>query len=141
MISIPARWLAAAAIFAPALCLAQASVPEGFFAGRPAFSPPEQAASAPATCETLQRQLPDAVPPEARVDLAISGPISLVQTDGTLWYVAICPEPGLRVMCVTYDGSGLKLGDRAILRGGYNRQDARHVLLDPCLASPDRGDD
>ena len=118
----------------------QSAVPEGFFANRPAFSQPEQAARMPATCETVKTQLPSTVPADARVDMAVKGPVSLIQTDGTLWYVAVCSDPGVRILCVTYSGNELKLGDQVILRGGYNRQDDRHVLLDPCLASPDRGE-
>jgi hypothetical protein len=118
----------------------QSAVPEGFFANRPAFSQPEQAARMPATCETVKTQLPSTVPADARVDMAVKGPASLIQTDGTLWYVAVCTDPGVRILCVTYSGNELKLGDQVILRGGYNRQDDRHVLLDPCLASPDRGE-
>jgi hypothetical protein len=115
------------------------AVPEDFFANRPAFSPPEQAARMPATCETVRTQLPNAVPADTRVDMAIRGPVSLIQTDGTLWYVAVCSDPGVRILCVAYGGNELKLGDQVILRGGYSRQDDRHVLLDPCLASPDHG--
>ena len=118
----------------------QSAVPEDFFANRPAFSQPEQAARMAATCETVKAQLPGTVPADARVDMAVKGPVSLIQTDGTLWYVAVCSDPGVRILCVTYSGYELKLGDQVILRGGYNRQDDRHVLLDPCLASPDRGE-
>jgi hypothetical protein len=72
--------------------------------------------------------------------MAIAGTISLIRTDGALWYIAVCADPGVRVLCVTYGAGDLKVGDRAVLRGGYNRQDMRHVLLDPCLASPDSGE-
>jgi hypothetical protein len=119
--------------------IAQSTMPDGFFSGRPAFSRPEQVAPKTASCDDIAGQLPDSVPADTRVDLAIAGPVSLVRTDGALWYVAVCADPGVRVLCVTYSGNDLKIGDRAILRGGYNRQDRRHVLLDPCLASPDRG--
>ena len=122
------------------LCLvvsrgACADPPPGFFADRPAFSMPEQAARKAATCETVRTQLPDAVDPDGRIDMAISGPLTLVRTDGALWYLAVCANPGVRVLCVTYQSNGLKIGDIALLRGGYARQDDRHVLLDPCLAS------
>jgi hypothetical protein len=119
---------------------AQALPPDSFFAGRPAFSRPEQGGSKPATCDSIAKQLPDDVPGAGRIDLAIIGPVTLVRTDGALWYVAVCADPGVRVLCVTYEGNGLKLGDVAVLRGGYNRQDQRHIMLDPCLASLDRGD-
>ena len=117
---------------------AQTLVPDSFFADRPAFSHPEQPAK-PASCESIAAQLPDSIPADSRVDIAIAGTVSLVRTDGALWYVAVCAEPGVRVLCVTYGAGDLKLGDKAVLRGGYNPQDKRHVLLDPCLASPENG--
>ncbi|MGO4404692.1 hypothetical protein AB4Z10_10565 [Bosea sp. RAF48] len=126
--------LSAASGLEPAL--AQTLLPDSFFVGRPAFSQPEQPGK-PASCEDISGQLPDSVPPDSRVDMAIAGTVSLIQTDGALWYVAVCAEPGVRVLCVTYSANDLKLGDKAILRGGYSRQDRRHVLLDPCLASPE----
>lgn len=118
---------------------AQPVMPDSFFADRPAFSRPEQPAR-PASCADIAGQLPDSVPRETRVDMAIAGPISLLQTDGVLWYVAVCADPGVRVLCVTYGAEDLKLGEKAVLRGGYSRQGPRHILLDPCLASPDRGE-
>ena len=118
---------------------AQTLQPDSFFVDRPAFSQPEQPGK-PASCESIAAQLPDSVPADSRVDMAIAGTVSLLRTDGALWYVAVCAEPGVRVLCVTYGAGGLKLGDRAVLRGGYNRQDERHVLLDPCLASPESGE-
>ncbi|HEV7258980.1 MAG TPA: hypothetical protein VGN82_14465 [Bosea sp. (in: a-proteobacteria)] len=116
--------------------LSQAQLPDSFFADRPAFSRPEQPAK-PATCDDVAAQLPDSVPRDSRVDMAIAGPVTLIQTDGALWYVAVCADPGVRVLCVTYSANELKLGDKVVLRGGYSRQNPRHVLLDPCLASPE----
>ena len=61
------------------------------FADRPAFSHPEQPAK-PASCESIAAQLPDSIPADSRVDMAIAGPVSLVRTDGALsgyrWGVA-----------------------------------------------------
>ncbi len=119
---------------------AQTLLPDSFFVDRPAFSQPEQAGK-PASCESIAAQLPDSLPADSRVDMAIAGTVSLVRTDGALWYVAVCADPGVRVLCVTYGAGDLKPGDKAVLRGGYNRQDRRHVLLDPCLASPWSGGD
>lgn len=72
--------------------------------------------------------------------MAIIGTVSLVRTDGALRYVAVCAEPGAWVLCVTYGAGDLKPGDKAVLRGGYSRQDMPHVLLDPCLASAEGGE-
>lgn len=116
--------------------MAQALLPDSFFAGRPAFSQPEQPGT-PASCEDIAAQLPESVPEDSRVDMTIAGNVSLIRTDGALWYVGICSGPGVRVLCVTYGASELKPGDRVVLRGGYNRQDRLHVMLDPCLASPE----
>jgi hypothetical protein len=125
-------------ILAIALSVALAppvSAEEEFFASRPAFSAAEQAAREPATCGDLEPQLPGS-DPSTRVDLSTVGALTLVQTDGALWYLAVCSDPGVRVMCVTYAGNGMRIGDRVLFRGGYNRQDQTHVVLDPCLASP-----
>ena len=118
--------------------LAQTLLPEAFFRDRPAFSRLEQPAI-PASCADVARQLPDSVPADSRIDMAVTGPVSLIQTDGALWYVAVCAEPGVRVLFVTYSANDLKLGDPAVLRGGYSRRGRLHVMLDPCLASPDNG--
>lgn len=104
-------------------------------AGRPAFSQAEQPARAPATCADLGPQLAGLPEPSTRIDLTVVDALTLVQTDGALWYLAVCASPAIRVLCVTYQGNGLKPGERALLRGGYNRQDPAHVVLDPCLAS------
>ncbi|HEY5794566.1 MAG TPA: hypothetical protein VIU82_06095 [Bosea sp. (in: a-proteobacteria)] len=124
----------AAALAGTTIAPSQSLLPDSFFAGRPAFSQPEQPVR-PATCEDITAQLPDSVPRDSRVDMAIAGDVTLIQTDGALWYVAVCADPGVRVLCVTYGANDLKLGDKVVLRGGYSRQDRRHVLLDPCLAS------
>lgn len=129
-----ARLLLSLALIAAQQAAAQSVLPDSFFEGRPAFSQPEQP-GAPASCESIAAQLPDSVPRDSRVDMAIAGPVTLIQSDGTVWYVAVCSDPGIRVLCVTYGAGDLKLGDTAVLRGGYNRQNDRHVMLDPCLAS------
>jgi hypothetical protein len=130
--------LGLALVLAMGQAAAQTLLPDSFFVDRPAFSQPEQPGK-PASCESIAAQLPDSIPADSRVDMAIAGTVSLLRTDGALWYIAVCAEPGVRVLCVTYGAGELKLGDRAVLRGGFNRQDKRHVLLDPCLASPENG--
>ncbi len=125
---------AVASMVAATNAAGQTVLPDSFFAGRPAFSHAEQPAS-PASCGDIASQLPGSVPRDSRVDMAMIGAVTLIQTDGALWYVAVCSDPGVRVLCVTYSANDLKLGDRAVLRGGYSRQGSRHVMLDPCLAS------
>jgi hypothetical protein len=136
---VPALWIrlaAAGALASAGQAAAQTPVPDSFFEGRPAFSRAEETGK-PASCEDIAAQLPESVPRDTRVDMAIAGPVTLLQTDGTVWYVAVCPDPGVRVLCVTYSAKDLKLGDHVVLRGGYNRQNARHVMLDPCLTAPE----
>jgi hypothetical protein len=119
--------------------LAAASAPlraqEDAFAGRPGLAEGEQEPASRATCETLQQALAGLETPSRRVDLWVSGPLTLVQTDGALWYLAVCSSPGIRVMCVTYNDNGMKVGDHVTLRGAFIRQDERHIALDPCLAA------
>ena len=71
-------------------------------------------------------------PSEIRIDLAIVGNLTLVKTDGALWYLVMCQE--LRIMCVTYESNNMKIGDQVLFRGGYKRLDENHAVLDPCLA-------
>ena len=107
---------------------------QGLIAGRRGFSIPEQPAP-PAGCGDLQAALDGLPEPQTRIDPSVVGTLTFIQTDGALWYLAVCSAPGIRVMCVTYDDNGMKLGERVTLRGGYSRQDEHHVVLDPCLAS------
>ena len=104
-------------------------------AGRPGLAGPEQVPAETATCENLETALAGFPPPNTRVDLWIAGELTLIHTDGALWYLVVCSSPGMRVMCVTYADNGMKLGERVTLRGAYRPQDELHVLLDPCLAS------
>jgi hypothetical protein len=104
-------------------------------AGRPGLAEAESEPAAIATCESLHTSLDGFRPPQRRVDLWVAGPLTLVQTDGVLWYLAVCSSPGIRVMCVTYSDNGMKVGERVTLRGAYRAVDDTHVVLDPCLAS------
>jgi hypothetical protein len=70
-----------------------------------------------------------------RIDLSVVGSLTAVQTDQVLWYLVLCSAPDIRIMCVTYQSNGMAIGDRVIVKGGYLRRDANHVLLDPCLAN------
>lgn len=112
---------------------------EDFFAGRPAFSPAEMPAKSHARCEQL-RAMADATPdPGYRIDLSVTGALTLVRGDGALWYLVTCSD--LRVMCVTYQSNDMKVGDRVFMQGAYRRLDKNHAVLDPCLAtSEERAD-
>lgn len=69
---------------------------------------------------------------DTRVDLSVTGDLRLVKTDGALWYLVICDD--VRIMCVTYESNDMKVGERVFMKGGFRRLDARHAVLDPCLA-------
>lgn len=108
---------------------------DDIFANRPAFSPAEVPAQSSARCEEL-RAMAEGVPDTAdRIDLSVTGKLTLVKTDGALWYLVVCSD--LRVMCVTYQGNDMKVGDAVEMRGAYRRLDKNHAVLDPCLATTD----
>lgn len=111
---------------------------ENPYPGRTGLAFPEGTPDSVATCKDLAATFRDLeVPAHERVDLWASGPITIVDTDAVLWYVGICHEPGIRVLCVTYSDNGMQIGDLVTVRGAMLIQDARHILLDPCLASED----
>jgi hypothetical protein len=122
------------------LCLAAPGVApsiasDDIFANRPAFSNAEQPARMPAECRDVRR-MADGIPElDYRIDLSVVGSLTAVQTDQVLWYLVLCSAPDIRIMCVTYQSNGMAIGDRVIVKGGYLRRDANHVLLDPCLAN------
>jgi hypothetical protein len=101
-----------------------------------AFSEAEQPARVPARCGELRAQSDGLPTTDTRIDLALVGALTSVNTDGALWYLVACAAPDIRVMCVTYESNGMKAGDQVLLRGGYTRVNPDHVVLDPCLASP-----
>lgn len=113
---------------------AQEKEQAGIFANRPAFSAPETPAKASASCEQL-RAMAEGVPSDQndRIDLSVTGTLTLVKSDGALWYLVVCSD--LRVMCVTYQDNGMKVGNMVEMRGAYRRLDTNHAVLDPCLAS------
>jgi hypothetical protein len=109
-------------------CLAASSLEN-----RPAFSEAERPPQRAATCQEIRSMAEGVEPSEIRIDLAITGQLTLVRGDGALWYLVMCSD--LRVMCVTYESNDMKLGDTVLFRGGYKRLDANHAVLDPCLAN------
>jgi len=140
----PAIGCIAAAVSCLTLCAgataSRAQTGMNEYATRPGLAGPEMRPAEVATCQTLGASLEGFAAPETRTDLWISGPLTLIQTDEVLWYLAVCDEPGIRVMCVTYSDNDMKLGDTVVLAGALEIQDDTHVVLDPCLASPDAGE-
>jgi hypothetical protein len=102
---------------------------------RPGLAEAERPPASPATCENLAMALKGFRAPQRRIDLWVSGPLTLVHTDGVLWYLVVCSQPSVQVMCVTYSDNGMKAGERVTLKGAFEQLDPRHVKLDPCLAS------
>ena len=132
--------IAGLAVVTTVLCLALPGVSpsiasDDIFADRPAFSEAEQPVRMPAECVDVRR-MADGIPElDYRIDLSVVGSLTAVQTDNVLWYLVLCSLPDIRIMCVTYQSNGMAIGDRVIVKGGYQRRDANHILLDPCLAN------
>ncbi len=120
-------------LVAPGLAPSMAS--GDIFADRPAFSEAEQPAQTPAECSDVRRMADGISELDYRIDLSVAGSLTAVQTDQVLWYLVLCSAPDIRIMCVTYQSNGMAIGDRVIVKGGYQRRDANHVMLDPCLAN------
>ena len=99
------------------------------------FRAGEGYAEEPATCETLLGWVERAPETNARISMTVRGALSAVGSDGALAYLVMCEEPGVQVMCVTYDTNGMKPGDTVLFGGGYSRVGEKQVMLDPCLAS------
>ena len=112
-----------------------ASGTDDVLARRPAFSLGDQPAAAIARCNDVRAMSASLDYPGFRVDLSVVGELTSVRTDGVLWYLTMCNLPDVRLMCVTYKSNDMKVGDRVFIKGGYNRLDANHIKLDPCLAN------
>ncbi|MEP7457017.1 hypothetical protein [Phyllobacterium sp. SB3] len=103
---------------------------------RPGLAGPEEMPKQNVSCEGLAATIAGLeVPSGDRIDLWASGPLTFIHSDEALWYLAICSEPGVQVMCITYSGNGMKIGERILIRGGMRMLDRTHIVLDPCLAS------
>lgn len=115
-----------------ALLLVQLST-DDVLKDRPAFSLGDQPAQSSAQCDSIRKMSEGLGRPDFRIDLSITGELMSVRSDGALWYLLMCRD--VRVLCVTYESNDMKAGDRVVMKGGYNRLDDNHVMLDPCLAS------
>lgn len=124
-----------------ALAVLLSSLPataDDVFTNRPAFSEPDQPPKAFANCEQVGPMSEGLPQGDNRIDFAVTGDLTLVKSDGALWYLVMCSD--VRVMCVTYESNDMKIGERVFMRGGYRRLDDRHAVLDPCLASREKPD-
>jgi hypothetical protein len=124
-------------VLATGACNAAAAQNEPY-AGRPGLAEPEMKPRHNTSCSGLSATLKGlGQQPDERIDLWVSGPLTFLHSDGALWYLAICSEPGIRVLCVTYSDNGMKPGEKVLVRGGMRMLDQTHIVLDPCLASRD----
>jgi len=114
------------------MALAGPSPAQDALRDRPAFSLGDHPARSFAQCHEVRAMSENLPDPGFRIDLSATGKLTLVKTDGALWYLVICQD--VRIMCVTYEGNGMKVGDVVKMQGGYERLDANHIMLDPCLA-------
>jgi hypothetical protein len=105
---------------------------EDIFANRSGFSPAEVSPASSARCDQLRAAAENLPDTGIRIDLSVTGKLTLVRSDDALWYLVACSD--LRVMCVTYQSNDMQVGDAVEMRGAYRRLDANHVVLDPCLA-------
>jgi hypothetical protein len=88
-----------------------------------------------ASCETIAYWADRAPTTSARFSLAIRGKLSAVTSDSALAYLVMCDPPGLQVICVTYQTNGMTAGEVVEFGGGYQRTNAKQIVMDPCLAS------
>jgi hypothetical protein len=108
------------------------SAAQDVLADRPAFSLGDHPARSIAQCHEVRAMSEGLPDPGFRIDLSATGKLTLVKTDGALWYLVICQD--VRIMCVTYESNAMKVGDVVKMQGAYQRLDANHIVLDPCLA-------
>jgi len=99
------------------------------------FREGEGYADTPATCENLSYWAKRAPQVDMRISMHVRGPLSGVHTDGTLAYLEMCTSGSLRVVCVTYQINGMKVGDVVSFGGGFANSNDQWIKLDPCLAS------
>lgn len=95
-------------------------------------------ADEPATCETVADWIERAPQTNDRITMTITGELVASEWDGTLAYLIMCPAESVQVMCVTYSNKDRTVGDKVLFAGGYARVGERQVMLDPCLAAPQK---
>ena len=93
------------------------------------------------TCQNLRAAVRALNPkPDDYFTIDVAGTLTDVQSDGVLVYMQMCSPPDPQVLCVTYSTSGRTKGDRVTLAGTYSEHGPDHIMLDPCLHHPLRGD-
>ena len=67
------------------------------------------------------------------VAIEVVGPLAFVRDAGGIVYLGLCGPPDPRVLCVTYETNGRKVGDRVVVTGSILPRGPDFVQLDPCL--------
>jgi hypothetical protein len=99
------------------------------------FREGEGYATLPATCENIDEWAKRAPNTDERISLTMRGRLSAVKATEAVAYLEMCDPKGQRVVCVTYQTNGMKVGDVVTFGGGFQLRSDRWVMLDPCLAS------
>ena len=67
------------------------------------------------------------------ITIEVVGPLAFVRDAGGIVYLGLCGPPDPRVLCVTYETNGRKVGDRVVVTGSILPRGPDFVQLDPCL--------
>jgi hypothetical protein len=67
------------------------------------------------------------------VAIEVVGKLAFVRDAGGIVYLGLCGPPDPRVLCVTYETNGRKVGDRVVVTGSILPRGPDFVQLDPCL--------
>jgi hypothetical protein len=78
---------------------------------------------------------------EELVAIEVVGPLAFVRDAGGIVYLGLCGPPDPRVLCVTYETNGRKVGDRVVVTGSILPRGPDFVQLDPCLHNEPTPDD
>ena len=103
----------------------------------------QPAASFRASCPDLRAALEKlSQGDDELIAIKVVGKVTFIRQGAGVVYLGLCGAPDPTVVCVTYDGNGLKAGDMAMASGTFLKRDLNRVLLDPCLNFPgDRGEE
>jgi hypothetical protein len=69
---------------------------------------------------------------EERTQIEVVGPLASVRDADGIVYLGLCGTPDPRVVCVTHQTMGRKVGDRVIVNGTILPRDPDLVQLEPC---------
>jgi hypothetical protein len=104
------------------------------FAEAPTTGEAQPAPTFRATCAELRGALREhKIDGYELVTIEVIGRLTIAHSDGTLVYLGMCNPPDPRVLCVTYELEGRKIGDEVVLTGSYISRGPDHIQLDPCL--------